>query len=351
MKIYFLIPNVNDTGPVRGMIALAKGLKALGVGVEIISLYLRRNNKVVDIETRSLKSSNLLLKYFELKKIQKAEPSAVFISMNFKTDLLVALMKNANCIQYLRGDLYKNYYYTYGRKGYFLAYVNYFISNFFSVSLALNKNIASQVRNFSKNVQVLGNSIDEHHLSNYQKSPINRHGDKPISFVFLGSLTNRKRPELLVSAAEILRKDGVKFNLTFIGDGPLRSKLERQIVELELENYVRLVGHLSDPFELLCNFDVFVLPSMSEGISRAMLETQFLGLSTIIRDTDENEKYLTCKNQGQTFNLDEELPKIMKAMYIKKVRRSTESLMSDKFSLELNARNLYEVCKKLTTPK
>lgn len=62
----------------------------------------------------------------------------------------------------------------------------------------------------------------------------------------------------------------VKFLI--IGDGKLRSKLERLIKKYGLENKVILAGRIPDAYRYLKAFDVFVLPSLKEGFPWIILE-------------------------------------------------------------------------------
>jgi sugar transferase (PEP-CTERM/EpsH1 system associated) len=84
------------------------------------------------------------------------------------------------------------------------------------------------------------------------------------------SLLLRKKPELT---------DSVK--LFIIGDGPCRDTLEDQIQAAGLQENVWLSGDREDIPELLRSFDVFVLPSLGEGISNTILEAMATGLPII----------------------------------------------------------------------
>ncbi|HEX5774755.1 MAG TPA: glycosyltransferase [Candidatus Paceibacterota bacterium] len=60
--------------------------------------------------------------------------------------------------------------------------------------------------------------------------------------------------------------------LVIMGEGTERARLEALIKELELGERVRLVGHVASAADHLSAFDVFVLPSRSEGLGYAVLE-------------------------------------------------------------------------------
>ncbi|HNR92762.1 MAG TPA: glycosyltransferase, partial [Dokdonella sp.] len=76
----------------------------------------------------------------------------------------------------------------------------------------------------------------------------------------------------LIHAFADMRADGVDAALVIAGDGALRGELAALIAERRLEDRVFLLGDRSDVDVLLRGLDVFVLPSMTEGYSIALLE-------------------------------------------------------------------------------
>lgn len=69
--------------------------------------------------------------------------------------------------------------------------------------------------------------------------------------------------------------------LILVGDGPYRAPIEKQIEALDISNRIRNLGRRYDVLELLCLFDVFVLPSLMEGLPLALLEAQASGVPCV----------------------------------------------------------------------
>src|SRR5207253_5451719 len=69
--------------------------------------------------------------------------------------------------------------------------------------------------------------------------------------------------------------------LVIAGDGPCRGELEATIAELGLGDSVRVLGERDDIPLVLQALDVFVLSSIGEGISNAILEAMATGLPVI----------------------------------------------------------------------
>ncbi|MBN8481974.1 MAG: glycosyltransferase, partial [Xanthomonadales bacterium] len=91
-------------------------------------------------------------------------------------------------------------------------------------------------------------------------------------FGTVGRLNPVKDHAGLVLAFAEVRQAGIDAALVIAGDGALRGELETLVVAKGLAGRVFLLGDRSDVAQLLRGFDVFVLSSLSEGYSIALLE-------------------------------------------------------------------------------
>ena len=69
-----------------------------------------------------------------------------------------------------------------------------------------------------------------------------------------------------------------------MGDGELKEKLINLAKEYKLENNILFPGYVSNPHSIVSKCDVFVLPSLFEGLSNALLEAMACGLAIISTD-------------------------------------------------------------------
>jgi len=88
---------------------------------------------------------------------------------------------------------------------------------------------------------------------------------------------------LLRIAAETLRRDS-RTVLVLVGDGPLRAAVESDATRLGLRERVVFAGSRPDVPRLLPGFDVFVFPSIREGLPLVVLEAQAAGLPIVLSD-------------------------------------------------------------------
>ena len=105
-----------------------------------------------------------------------------------------------------------------------------------------------------------------------------------LRVVTVGRLVKQKDQKTLITSVADLRKSGKNVVLTIIGDGPLRSDLQRLSDKLGVSRSVDFAGRIQNPIEQLKKADVFVLPSIYEGFGLVLLEAMDCGLPIIAAD-------------------------------------------------------------------
>jgi glycosyltransferase involved in cell wall biosynthesis len=99
--------------------------------------------------------------------------------------------------------------------------------------------------------------------------------------ISVGRLTEAKDQITLLSAIELLKKQGRNIFLIVVGDGELRISLEKEIAKNNLADCVCLTGSRSDVYQLLPGVDAFILSSKREGFPMSILEAMAAGLPVI----------------------------------------------------------------------
>lgn len=104
--------------------------------------------------------------------------------------------------------------------------------------------------------------------------------------VTAGRLNHQKGFHLLLDAVADLRQkfQEIEFRLAILGDGPHRSHLEKQIAALNLNETVQLIGFQDHAIAWYQSADVFVLPSLVEGMPNVLLEAMACGTPVIAAD-------------------------------------------------------------------
>ncbi|MEZ5853687.1 MAG: glycosyltransferase [Hyphomicrobiaceae bacterium] len=109
----------------------------------------------------------------------------------------------------------------------------------------------------------------------------------------VGRLAEVKGHRFLIDAVSRLADD---WHLVLVGDGPERAALERQASEAGVGARVHFLGMRSDPEAIVPAFDVFCLPSLAEGLPRAVLEAQACGVGVVASDVGGVAKAITAQS-------------------------------------------------------
>ncbi|MFO0618248.1 MAG: glycosyltransferase [Polyangiaceae bacterium] len=138
-------------------------------------------------------------------------------------------------------------------------------------------------------VRVIKNGIDDARFNGVTGDRVRAELGVGPDDVLIGTavvLSKQKGITHLMKAAEdvIARCPNAKFVVA--GDGPLRAELEAELASKNLGDRFRLLGYRSDIPELLSAYDIYVLPSLWEGLPLALLEAMRLG------------KFIVCTTVG-----------------------------------------------------
>ncbi|GAA6009920.1 hypothetical protein JCM10207_002158 [Rhodosporidiobolus poonsookiae] len=101
----------------------------------------------------------------------------------------------------------------------------------------------------------------------------------------VGRLDPQKRPTLVPDIADALRRLGNykegDFVIIMLGDGDKKDEVKERIAQFRAGEFVRVLGTVEHPQTYLAATDIFLLPSMSEGISIAVAEAMAMGLPIV----------------------------------------------------------------------
>ncbi|MGI5310732.1 TIGR03088 family PEP-CTERM/XrtA system glycosyltransferase [Rheinheimera sp. WS51] len=123
--------------------------------------------------------------------------------------------------------------------------------------------------------------------------------EHPVLFGTVGRLATIKNQAYLLQAfASVMQKHPslkLKAGLIIVGDGPNRFALEQLSQALQLSENIIFLGNRADIAAIMQRLDVFVLPSLAEGISNTMLEAMASATPVIATDVGGNADLLPKK--------------------------------------------------------
>ena len=175
-----------------------------------------------------------------------------------------------------------------------------------------------KIKKYATHYFTCSDSSARHLFGNYidrSKIIMINNGINTSDFVYNDSFRNQKRKELNIEnkfvvghigrfviaknhnfLIDIFAKIHEKINdamLLLIGEGELRNDIEKKIAAVRLKDNVILTGVRSDIPELLCAMDVFLFPSLWEGLPVTLVEAQTNGLHCIVSDIITEEVKIT----------------------------------------------------------
>lgn len=114
------------------------------------------------------------------------------------------------------------------------------------------------------------------------------------AFVYgsIGRLAYPKNYEFLINAHKAIKAVRPNAKMLLIGEGPERAKYEGLIRSYKLENEVFLGGEIKDASRFLKSFDLFVLPSIFEGLSLSLIEAVRAGVPALASRVGGNEEII-----------------------------------------------------------
>lgn len=112
---------------------------------------------------------------------------------------------------------------------------------------------------------------------------------KTLRLVTLAELTANKGLRYAIEAVALLRDRGLDIVYVIAGDGEEREALQSLILRRGLGEHVFLPGHIERAGDMLTGFDIFVLPSLKEGTSYALLEAAEIGIPIVATDVIDKD--------------------------------------------------------------
>lgn len=177
-----------------------------------------------------------------------------------------------------------------------------FCSRFTDILITMNKedyNLAKRKMKANKIEYIPGIGVDTEKYKNICVDKLNKRrelglSDDDIMLLSVGELIKRKNHEVAIRSVAKLKNENIKYFIAGIGD--LYEYLIELIHEQGLENQVFLLGYRTDIGELCSVSDMFIFPSLQEGLPVALMEAMAVGLPCVASRTRGNSDLIEdCK--------------------------------------------------------
>lgn len=321
MKILLVITKADIGGAQSFVLSLAKGLKEKGEDVTVAfgeGEYLPSELSKLGVPylrlkhlRRSYNPFGIFLLIKELKNILKQNNFEVMHlnSTNTLPGVLAAklIKKKIKTVFTVHGlsVLDKNYKTSLIIKKLFKAYFKFFLRFMSRIVFVSQYNYeAIKSEGIIKQGEVIYNGLNLHSFHFLERKEAREELEKLTgvslqdTFVIgsIGRLAYQKNYSYILNNWQKIKQIKENAKLIIIGEGEKRKEYERIIQDNNLEKDVFLPGESKDASKLLKGLDLFILPSIYEGLSISLIETQFAGVPALASDVGGNSEVVGCDN-------------------------------------------------------
>ncbi|RKY33041.1 MAG: hypothetical protein DRP74_01220 [Candidatus Omnitrophota bacterium] len=325
MNILFLTNHLNIGGISKYVLELAGGLKQRGNNVYIASSGGRlteefQNSGIkfipIPIRTKSELSFKILISFFKLLRIIKEEKIEILHANTRVTQVLSCLLSKilhipyvSTCHGFFKTRLSRRLWPCWGR-------------TVIAISEEVKHHLVRDFKLKEQEIKVVRHGID---LSKYC-SPSTEYReetkkelglDKGPVIGIIARLSQEKGHIYLIRAVKKAKEQVNNIRLIIIGEGRMREKLLTEVNSLGLEDSVIFFPSVFDTRKFLSVMDVFVLPSLKEGLGLSLMEAMTMSVPVIgtdiggIKDLLMNQENGLMVKPGDSFALSQAILKII----------------------------------------
>lgn len=291
-KVLFVVSSAEVGGAERYCVSLLRGLRAAGAEVQ---LACPRSGPMLP-EYRAAAAGTHPLDLSRVYDPRAARKLARLIQEN-RSDVVHTHLWNADALGALasaqvRGaafvsTVYGAYYLPSGARGLVALRRRAQSRSFRTVYRAFDRVIAvsdyvaqdlrtrAGVRVSERSLAVVRPGVD------LEAAPPRPRGTRPPRVVCVANFHVGKGHEFLLRALPLVLARFPAARCVLVGDGPERRAMERLALTLEVSEAVEFTGTVADPSPLVADSDLFVLPSLSEGLPLSVLEAWALGVPVV----------------------------------------------------------------------
>ncbi len=307
MKILVLIDVLEDIkgGAERQVFELLKFLSERGHELYLKALhqnFIPDEVKKLNIDAEGLGITRIydlngILKGFKLLCFIKKKNIDTVITYHFSADIWGTFFSYLSGVKNIFSSRRDDGFWRNGlhKKAYRL--INVFVVKIIVVSEGVKKMVVKEEGVPDDKIEVLYNGVDAARFGNNVRSEALKKElgftDSDLIMVSVGNFTPVKGHKFLVEGFVSTSNDFPNAYLLLIGDGPLRSMLSFMVKEKRLQDRIIFLGKRNDVVDLLDLSDICILPSLSEGLSNALLEYMAAAKPIIATKVGGNTEVIT----------------------------------------------------------
>lgn len=194
-------------------------------------------------------------------------------------------------------------------KNWLLYYpVERYLSKFTDTIITINQEDFNRTKNKfkAKNIEYIeGVGIDLSEIENLGIDTSKKKNsldllDSDFVLMSVGELNSNKNHKIVLEAIALIKNKNIKYIVC--GKGKLKEQLIKYATDLDILNQVQFLGHRNDIYELLLITNVFIFPSLREGLPKSVMEAMASGKPVIASNIRGNVDLIDDNLGGYLFN-------------------------------------------------
>lgn len=288
MKSLHVTTRIENSGPNKVLISLAKGLIALGHHVGVMSLQEQRNDPAL---VAKLMSEDILIEQVghsgsrkgiwshvaAMKTIVRSNNIDVIHAHCLRSLLVALLSGSGNVVVTSHNIPDEDWPFAKGQlKGWLIGRLHYALLQRADAVVSINDLMQSRIVYHGGKATLIPNPID------FPRSFRSVDRGPHFSLLCVGVLNRRKNQKLIIEALALLGERASCVRLMFVGEGPDFFQLRDMSRDLRFN--VEFCGFHEDPSAFFQAADLFVSPALTEGMPISVLEAFSYGLPVLLSD-------------------------------------------------------------------
>jgi len=287
MNILFIANHLNTGGVTSYLYTLAAGLKQKGHNVYLASsggelsekfIALGIGHIKVPLMTKSEISPKIIFSYFKLKKEAKKFNIDLVHSNSRTTQVLGSLLSRSlniphvfTCHGFFRPKLSRRLFPCWGQE-------------VIAISGQVKEHLIADLKLDPQKISVINNGIDTGNFGDFSARDTRRKdlglNDAPVIGI-IARLCDVKGHIYLIRAMRQVVKTFPTAKLLIIGEGKMKNALIGEVEALGIKENVLFIPRAGNTRDMLAAMDIFVMPSLQEGLGLALMEAMAQGVAVV----------------------------------------------------------------------
>lgn len=306
LKILQVAPKFIMAGAETMCTNLSLGLKDNGHEVMVVSLFNYQSSL-----TKMLEEAGIIVKYLDKKKgfdysiYKKIEK----IIKDFKPDIIHTHLYVAPYVipiakkLHIKVKVHTIHNIEYKNNSLKQKYAHYIYHHQDVMPVALSNEVAKSISDtFNLDINKIPIILNGEDTSRFNIK--NDYTFDRLNIVHIGRFVEIKNQELIIELAKILKEEKYNFKITLIGDNntPYGIYLKELIEKESLNNVIDIIGPIDNVEDYLNKADIFILPSLTEGVPMTLIEAMSCALPIVVSNVGGIKDILTNNDNALLIN-------------------------------------------------